>query len=154
MDLSPAFLTTQHDRDRKNGRYAEKVTRGSPLFGQHTTSLKGFLRMRTPALLLALLVVGCGGNGDRDPPGEVVEDYLRARGSASCQYLTASQAALCRRPRVAEPPAHAVVIERVHLNGDRAIIRASYDWTGYRRHSTFVLVRRADDWLIAREAAA
>jgi hypothetical protein len=103
------------------------------------------------ALPLALLLVGCGGKGD--PPGKVVEDFLQADGSASCQYLTAAPATRCRLPRVPEPPAHAVAIERVRLDGDRATIRASYDWTGNRRHSTFVLVRRANDWLIAHETA-
>jgi hypothetical protein len=109
------------------------------------------MRIFAALALVFLLLVGCGGNSD--PPAKVVEDFLQTRDSASCQYLTAPQRTRCRLPRVPEPPAHAVVIERVHLNGDRAIIRASYDWTGYRRHSTFVLVRRANDWFIAREAA-
>jgi hypothetical protein len=34
---------------------------------------------------------------------------------------------------------------------DRATVRVSYDWTGYRRHSTFALVGRDEEWLIARE---
>ena len=43
------------------------------------------------------------------------------------------------------------MIERVRIVGDGATVRASYDWTGYRRHSTFTLIRREDDWLIGRE---
>jgi hypothetical protein len=107
--------------------------------------------MRIQALLLALVVVGCAEKGDR--PSEVVEDYLHARDRTSCQYLTAPQARRCRLPRVPEPPARAVVIERVRLDGDRATIRVSYEWSGYRRHSTFALVRRDNNWLIARETA-
>jgi hypothetical protein len=45
------------------------------------------------------------------------------------------------------------VIERVRLDGDQATIRASYEWAGYRRHSTFALVRSDNNWLIARETA-
>lgn len=100
-------------------------------------------------LLLLLFVVGCGESVHG--PATVVTNYLSAEGPASCQYLTETKARDCRRPRVPEPPADAVVIERVRVDGDQATIRASYDWTGYRRHSTFVLVRRANDWLIAAE---
>jgi hypothetical protein len=107
--------------------------------------------VRIQAFLLALVVVGCAEKGDR--PSEVVEDYLHARDRTSCQYLTAPQARFCRLPRVPEPPARAVVIERVRLDGDRATIRVSYEWAGYRRHSTFALVRRDNNWLIARETA-
>jgi hypothetical protein len=102
-----------------------------------------------PTLLLAVVVAGCGKSGDR--PDDVVRDYLQARDSESCQYLTAPQAKLCRLPRGPEPPADGAVIERVRIVGDRATVRASYDWTGYRRHSTFTLIRREDDWLIGRE---
>jgi hypothetical protein len=110
--------------------------------------VEGFLWMRIPVFLLVFVVTGCGGNGDR--PAEVVRSYLQATDMAACQYLTPPQAKLCRLPRVPEPPAEGVVIERVRVDGDRATIRASYDWTGYRRHSTFALVRRDDEWLIAR----
>ena len=105
--------------------------------------------MRIPALLLVVLVAGCG---DEGRPGEVVRDYLQANDAATCQYLTAAQVKLCRRQHVPEPPADRVVIEDVRLHMDQATIRASYDWTGYRRHSTFALIRRDDHWLIAREA--
>jgi hypothetical protein len=105
--------------------------------------------MRIQALLLALVVVGCAEKGER--PSEVVENYLHARDRASCQYLTAPQARLCRLPRVPEPPTRAVVIERVRVHGDQATIRASYEWAGYRRHSTFALIRSDNNWLIARE---
>jgi len=106
--------------------------------------------MRIPVLLLVVVVTGCGDQSDR--PGEVVRDYLQADDAAACQYLTAAQAKSCRRPRVPEPPADRVVIEDVRVHKDRATIRASYDWTGYRRHSTFALIRRDDHWLIARVA--
>jgi len=43
------------------------------------------------------------------------------------------------------------MIERVRIDGDRASVRGSYDWTGYRRHSAFALVRRDGNWLIAHE---
>jgi hypothetical protein len=45
-----------------------------------------------------------------------------------------------------------VVIEDVRVHNDRATIHASYDWTGYRRHSIFALIHRDHHWLIAREA--
>lgn len=105
--------------------------------------------MRIPALLLALVVAGCGESDD--PPDKVVRSYLLATAAEDCQYLTAPQAKLCLRPRIPEPPAERVVIERVRIHGDRATVRVSYDWTGYHRHSTFALVRRDDDWLITRE---
>jgi hypothetical protein len=108
---------------------------------------QGFL-MRLPAAMLLVVVAGCGASRDR--PEEVVRDYLASEDSAACRYLVPSQAKLCRRPHVPEPPANQIVIERVRTHGDRATIRASYDWTGYRRHSTFALVRREDDWLIVR----
>jgi hypothetical protein len=104
--------------------------------------------MRFPALLLVVAVTGCSGNGDR--PSDVVRRFLEAEDSGACQYLTAPQAERCRRPAVTEPPAEAVVIERVRVDGDRASIRASYDWTGYRRRATFTLVRRDGDWLIVK----
>jgi hypothetical protein len=107
-------------------------------------------RMRLPALLLVVVVAGCGEQGDR--PGEVVRDYVQARDASACQYLAAAQAKPCRRPRAPEPPADRVVIEGVRIHEDRATIRASYDWTGYRRHATFTLVRREDRWFIARES--
>jgi hypothetical protein len=105
--------------------------------------------MRIPVLLLALFVTGCGNSDDR--PDKVVQDYLHARDSASCRYLTAPRTEPCRLPHVPEPPADRVVIERVGFDGSRATVRASYDWTGIRRHSTFTLVRRDDDWLITGE---
>jgi len=33
------------------------------------------------------------------------------------------------------------------------MIRASYNWNGYRRHSTFALVRHDDEWRILRETS-
>jgi hypothetical protein len=116
---------------------------------QATAPCKAFW-MRISALLLVVVVAGCAEQGDR--PGEVVRDYLQARDASACQYLTAAQAKPCRRPRAPEPPADRVVIEGVRIHEDRATIRASYDWTGYRRHATFALVRRDDRWLIARES--
>ena len=104
--------------------------------------------MRLAALLLALALTGCGSK--HDGPDKIVQNYLQATDSTSCQYLTAPQAKRCRRPHVPEPPAHRVVIERVSVDGNRATVRASYDWTGLRRHSTFALVRGDGDWLIAR----
>ena len=104
--------------------------------------------MRFPALLLVVAVTGCGGNGDR--PSEVVRRFLEAEDSAACQYLIAPQAERCRRPGVLEPRAEAVVIESVREDGNRATIRASYDWTGYRRRTTFTLVRPDGDWLIVK----
>jgi Putative lumazine-binding len=104
--------------------------------------------VRFSALLLVAAVTGCGGNGDR--PSEVVHRFLVAEDRAACQYLTAPQAKQCRRPGVPEPPAEAVVIQSVRVDGDRATIRASYDWTGYRRRTTFTLVRRDGDWLIVK----
>jgi hypothetical protein len=101
------------------------------------------------AVLPALVIAGCGENRDR--PDKIVRGYLQAPDHAACRYLTAPQARLCRRPRVPEPPADRVVIEHVRVHGNRATVGASYDWTGLRRHSTFVLVRRDDDWLVARE---
>jgi hypothetical protein len=101
------------------------------------------------ALMLAVVVAGCGASGDR--PDDLVRDYLQARVSTSCQYLTAPQAKLCRLLRVPDPPATAVVVDSMRIDGNRASIRASYDWTGYRRHSTFALIRREDGWLIVRE---
>jgi hypothetical protein len=56
-------------------------------------------------------------------------------------------------PRVPEPPARAVVIEHVRVEGDQATIRASYESAGYRRHSTFALIRSDNNWLISRETA-
>jgi hypothetical protein len=106
--------------------------------------------MRLPALLLVVAVTGCGGNGDR--PSEVVRRFLEAEDSAACQYLTAPQAERCRLPAVPEPPAEAVGIESVRIDGDRATIRASYEWTGYRRRTTFTLVRRDGDWLIVKRS--
>jgi hypothetical protein len=105
--------------------------------------------VRIPTLLLALLVIGCAGNGDQ--PEKVVRGYLQSEGSVSCQYLTAPKAKLCRLPRVPDPQAHGVVIERVGIQGDRATVRASYDWAGYRSQSTFALVRSDHEWLIAQE---
>lgn len=114
-------------------------------------SMEGFPPMRIPALLLVVVVAGCSAEGDR--PGEIVRDYLQAKDVAACQYLTAGQAELCRsHPRIPEPRADRVVIHGVRIHNDHATIRASYVWTGYRRHSTFALVRRDDHWLIAREA--
>ena len=104
--------------------------------------------MRFPALVLVVAVTGCGGNGDR--PSEVVRRFLKAEDSAACQYLTAPQAERCRRPAVPEPRAETVAIESARVDGDRAIIRASYDWTGYRRRTAFTLVRREGDWLIVK----
>jgi Putative lumazine-binding len=104
--------------------------------------------VRFPALVLVVAVTGCGGNGDR--PSEVVRRFLKVEDSAACRYLTAPQAERCRRPAVPEPPAEAVVIESVRVDGDQAIIRASYDWTGYRRRTAFTLVRRDGDWLIVK----
>jgi Putative lumazine-binding len=103
--------------------------------------------VRFPALVLVVAVTGCGGNGDR--PSEVVRRFLKVEDSAACRYLTAPQAERCR-PAVPEPPAEAVVIESVRVDGDQAIIRASYDWTGYRRRTAFTLVRRDGDWLIVK----
>jgi hypothetical protein len=105
--------------------------------------------MRILALLLLVVVAGCSEEADR--PAAVVRDYLEARDSVSCRYLTATQAVRCRRPRAPEPPANGVVIDAVRIGDDEATIRASYEWAGYRRHSTFALVRRDDAWLIARE---
>jgi hypothetical protein len=105
--------------------------------------------MRLLTFVLVVVAAGCGDKAD--PPEEVVRSYLQAGGPAACQYLTAAQAKLCRRPRVPEPPADGIVIERVRVRGERATIGASYNWTAYRRHSTFALVRRDDDWLIAQE---
>jgi hypothetical protein len=107
--------------------------------------------VRIPTLLLALLVIGCAGNDDQ--PDKAVRGYLQSEDSAGCQYLTAPQAKLCRRPHVPDPRADRVVIERVRVTGDRATVRASYDWAGYHRHSTFALVRRDHDWLIAKETS-
>ena len=104
--------------------------------------------MRFPALVLVAAVTGCGGNSDR--PSEAVRRFLKAEDSAACQYLTAPQAERCRRPAVPEPRAEAVVIESVRVDEDRAIVRASYDWIGYRRRTAFTLVRRDGDWLIVK----
>jgi hypothetical protein len=101
--------------------------------------------------MLLIVVAGCGAS--RDGPEEVVRDFLQSEAFRACNYMTPPQAKLCRRPRVPEPPADRVVMERVRIQGDRATIRASYNWTGYRRHSTFALVRGEDDWLIARETS-
>jgi Putative lumazine-binding len=101
---------------------------------------------RVAALALVAAITGCGANNDR--PSEVVHRFLVTEGRTACQYLTAPQAAECRLPRVPEPPAEAVVIERTRVEGDRATVRASYVWTGARRHQTFTLVRRDGDWLI------
>jgi hypothetical protein len=107
--------------------------------------------MRIPALLLVVALSGCGSEeGDR--PGKVVRAYLQAKDAAACQHLTAAPRRLCRRPRVPETRAAGVVIEGVRIHEDRAAVRASYNWTGYRRHSTFALVRRNHHWLIACEA--
>lgn len=105
--------------------------------------------MRLPALLLVALVAGCGQEGD--PPEKVVQFYLQADDAAACEHLTAAPDTLCQRPHVPEPGAAQVVIDGVYIDDDQATVRASYAWTGYRRHSTFTLVRRGDDWLIARE---
>ena len=101
------------------------------------------------ALLAMLVVTGCRETDDQ--PDEIVRAFLQAADFTTCRYLTAPQAKVCRRPHVPEPPADRVVIGRVVVDGDRATVRASYDWTGLRRHSTFVLVRSDDDWLVARE---
>jgi hypothetical protein len=59
--------------------------------------VEDFLRnVRIPALLLALVVIGCGRNDDQ--LDKVVQGYLQSEESASCQYLTAPQEKLCRRP--------------------------------------------------------
>jgi hypothetical protein len=108
-----------------------------------------FFERANSDLLLALVVIGCGGNGDQ--PDKVVRGYLQSEESASCQYLTAPQEKLCRRPHAPDPRAGGIVIERIRIQGDRATIRASYAWGGYRRRSTFALVRRGDGWLIAKE---
>src|SRR4029450_6078265 len=98
--------------------------------------------MRFAALLPVLVVVGCGGNDAQ--PDKVVLDYLQSEDSASCKYLIAPRAKRCRRPNVPDPPARGVVIASVRGRGDRATGRASSKWPGYRRHSTFALVRRQD----------
>jgi len=105
--------------------------------------------MRLSILLVTLVAIGCGGNEDQ--PDNVVRRYLQSEDAAACRFLTAPQAKLCRLPRVPDPGADRVMIERVRIDGDRASVRGSYDWTGYRRHSAFALVRRDGNWLIAHE---
>jgi len=122
---------------------------GVSRFTHPVTSGRLSIAMWLAALLPALVITGCRETDDQ--PDDIVRSFLEAANSTHCRYLTAPKANLCRRPRVPEPRADRVVIEHVLVDGDRATVRASYDWTGLRRHSTFVLVRSDDDWLVARE---
>jgi hypothetical protein len=81
--------------------------------------------VRIPSFLFAVAVIGCGGGGDQ--PEKVVRDYLQSEGSASCDYLTAQQAKLCRLPRIPDSPSDEVVIEGIRVQGNEATIRASYN---------------------------
>jgi hypothetical protein len=66
------------------------------------THVEGLLRDAACGLLLPLVLTGCAESND--PPDKVVRNFLQAKDSAMCQYITAPQAKLCRRPRAPEPP--------------------------------------------------